>query len=139
MNRKELVQEIAARLKKMRLYFGSSGPKIANRLRIGKTSYYRNELGHTSPDLWTYFLLGRELGVSLDWLILNQGEMLYKKEAGTKESTPDRDNLEPDVIELLEHMRKIPLLHYDILTRFHQFKEEHGSIVEREMKKNGAR
>ncbi len=135
MKRKDLMQEIALRLKKMRRYFGHSAPNMANKLHMGKSSYYRNEAGRTAPDIQSCYLIGKELGISLNWLILDRGEMLYKKEAAIKESKPDLENLEPDVFELLEHMRKIPLLHYELLAHFHRFKQEHGSLVEKEMKK----
>ena len=132
MNRKDLVQEIALRLKKMRGYIGRSGPRMANSLGIQKSSYYRNELGKTSPDLWSYHLLGVNFDVNLNWLICGKGEIFLEKETGSKKSRAIGD-LEPEMIEMIQHMQKIPSLRHELLARYHHFKDEHPEIVAKKM------
>ena len=133
--RKELIPEIALRLKKMRKVLGHSGPQMADALGIRKSSYYRNEKGQSSPDLWTYHYLGRYFGVNLNWLIYGHGEMFIKEEVPRQKGDPVLESPAPEVLELLKHMKKIPSLHHEVLACFHHFKEEHVAVVEREMKK----
>jgi hypothetical protein len=36
--------------------------------------------------------------------------------------------------ELLDHMEKIPLLRFEMMSHFYKFKEEHSELVEKTMK-----
>ncbi|MCP5049458.1 MAG: helix-turn-helix domain-containing protein [bacterium] len=140
MNRKEYAQEIALRLKKVRNSLGYSRPGMAKALDILRSSYYRLEKGISVPDLITQARLALKMGVSLDWMLLNRGEMHYKKEV-SQESGSGEDHLkgllveEPggEVADMLEHMKKIPQLHHELLAAFHNFKEERSGLVEKLM------
>jgi transcriptional regulator with XRE-family HTH domain len=141
MNRNELVKEIASKLKRIRASLNYSRVKMARAINAGQTTYYRNEAGRTSPDLWNYYKIATTLGVSLDWLICNRGEMIYKeKEKVQTKPVPEpepaeiNEELREDIQEMLEHMEKIPLLRYRILEQFHSFKVDHKTVVEEVMR-----
>jgi hypothetical protein len=42
--------------------------------------------------------------------------------------------LPQDIKELVEHMQRIPMLKYETLLSFHQFKENHKDMVESALK-----
>ncbi len=71
----------------------------------------------------------------MDWLILNKGPMLYKeKDSENQAATNPLDALPREIRELVEHMECIPVLKYETLLSFHQFKENHKELVESSMK-----
>ncbi len=133
-SRKELLPEISIRLKTIRNALGYSGPGMAKILGIGKSTYYRNEKGKTSPDLWTYYQLRNKFKVDLNWLIYGSGEMFLKEEKTSNAPKPELEDLNPDIIQLVNHMKRIPSLYHEILATFHHFKESHPGVVERGMK-----
>lgn len=144
MNRNELVKVIAGKLKKLRVSRNYSRAKMARVINAGETTYTRNEDGKTSPNLINLYNIATTFGVSLDWLICNRGEMIYKKneknEIVQAEPVPEpepgevNEELRKDIKEMLEHMEKIPLLRYKILEQFHTFKVERKAMVEEAMK-----
>ncbi|MCP5053137.1 MAG: hypothetical protein GY940_38575, partial [bacterium] len=110
--------------------------------------YYRNESGAAIPGARTLWLLCKEYDVSMDWFLFNKGPMSFKqKEPGTTEpeTKPQKEpeviiktitvpmELPGDVEELFDHMKNIPLLHYEILTHFHKFKVENEGLVKSSM------
>ncbi len=137
MERNELVNEIADKLKKIRASLNYSRVRMARAIRAGQTTYNRNESGDTSPNLMNLYEIATTFGVSLDWLICNRGKMNYQeKEKVQAEPGPGEVNeeLREDIKEMLDHMEKIPLLRYKILEQFHTFKEERKTMVEEAMK-----
>ncbi|MCP5051445.1 MAG: helix-turn-helix transcriptional regulator [bacterium] len=141
MNYKERTQEIALRVRKVRRTHGYSGKNLAGHLNLSRSSYYRLEGAKSRPSLTTLINLAHTLNISLDWLILNRGEMYYEGkttpavETKSTTDTLDLKELSDDIKELLEHIREIPLLRYEVLTTFYRFKEDRSAMVEREMKK----
>ncbi|MCP5051013.1 MAG: helix-turn-helix transcriptional regulator [bacterium] len=123
-------------IKKVRKSLGYSGTGMASTLDMPRSSYYRLENGSTTPDLITQAKLAHTMGVSLDWLVLNRGEMFYKKPVSKgKDSTTAGlvEALGREVTEMLEHMKKIPLLHHELLVVYHKFKVERPTLVEKSM------
>lgn len=143
MNRKELVEEISIRMRTLRKAFRYSRKVMANKLGASESSIYKTEKGKNSPDLWSYYGLAKTLNVSLDWIIAGKGEMMYKEPPAKVEPEPVESVAEPapgeialrtDISELLEHMDRIPLLRYKVLTMFHEFKDEKKEMVSEAMK-----
>jgi transcriptional regulator with XRE-family HTH domain len=145
MDRKELTQEIAIKLLKLRKSLNYTTVDMAQKLGIKRGSYVRNEQSLTIPDTMSLYRLAINLDLSLDWLLLDRGTRFYKEKVPAKKdfSTPstslsvslEKDRLSAEIMELIEHMENVPMLRHEILTQFHKFKEAHPEIIEREMKK----
>jgi transcriptional regulator with XRE-family HTH domain len=135
MTRKDIAKTIGAKLLKIRQDNNKSVARMARALNCDRVSYARNENGQTIPNFFTIYNLGSQFGISMNWLILDEGPILLKEiavENKVAASTP----LLANFAELIEHMEKIPLLQHEILAQFHRFKEEHPAMVEKAMKTN---
>jgi transcriptional regulator with XRE-family HTH domain len=140
MNRKDLLKDIGYRLKKIREALNNSGPQMASEFGVMRSSYLRNENGKTCPGIITMQILGNRFNVSLDWLICEKGPMYYREKEQkqqelsktvleTNPAPETLDSLPGDIRELLDHMKRIPLLRYETLASFHKFKEEYKEMV----------
>jgi len=118
-NRKKVLQDIALRLKKIRETLGFSPVDMTKRIGTYRTNYYKYESAASFPHFAVLARLGNNLGVSLDWLILDKGPMFYKEK--------DYDNtlaaLPPEIQEVVTEMEQVPVLKYEILLNFHKYKE----------------
>ncbi len=121
MNRKPILHDIALRLKKIRDTLGFSPVDMSNHLGTYRSNYYKYENAKSFPHFMVLSKLGNNLGVSLDWLILDKGPMFYKE----KDYNNTLAALPTDIQELVEQMEQVPLLKYEILLSFHKFKESH--------------
>lgn len=131
MDRKTLLRNIGEKLRNIRDSLKLERFQMADRIGAYRTSYYRYEIGETSPQLTSLYHLGHTDNISMDWLILNRGPMHFKDIRATPE--PPKETVPPialerDVKELLEHMEKSPLLRHEILLMFYKFKEDHKII-----------
>ncbi|NIM16148.1 MAG: helix-turn-helix domain-containing protein [Candidatus Aminicenantes bacterium] len=144
---KNLTKEMAYKLRKIRQTLNVSNSVMAAKLRIGRSTYNRNEEGQTLPGTLTLFRLGNYFNISLDWFVFNRGSMFYQEQAvenekDTNKEEPERlvpegflalQNLGDDIKELLESMERIPLLRYEVLVLFHKFKKENKGMMEEVM------
>ncbi len=135
MSYKEHTQEIALRIRKLRRAHGYGVQGMARTLNLNRSSYYRLENAKSRPGMPTMLRLAYDLNISLDWLILDRGEMHYKKETAPVRDTLNTAEMSDDIKELLEHILEIPLLRHQVLATFYKFKEENSEMIEREMKK----
>lgn len=140
MNRKDILKDIGYRLKKVREALNNSGPQMAYEFGLMRSSYLRNESGKTCPGIITMRILGNKFDISLDWLICEKGPMFYREKEQkqqelskaaleVKPAPETLDSLPGDIRELLEHMKRIPLLRYETLASFHKFKQEYKEMV----------
>jgi transcriptional regulator with XRE-family HTH domain len=119
MHRKTILQDIALRLKKTRDALGFSSGDMAGRIGTYPATYYKYENARSFPHFTILSKLGDNLGISLDWLILDRGPMFYEE----KENKTAAAVLPAEIQELVEQMEQIPVLKYEILLNFHKFKE----------------
>ncbi|MCP5054329.1 MAG: helix-turn-helix transcriptional regulator [bacterium] len=140
---KEMLRDVGLKLRNLRRELDFTKKEMAKRCGVDTSTYYRNESGSAFPSARTLRLLCHEYDISMDWLLFNKGPMRFKqKEPGTK---PRKEpevvvktitvpmELPGDVEELFDHMKGIPLLHYEILTHFHKFKVENEGLVKSSM------
>lgn len=99
MKRKELVIDVAHKLRTVRLSQNLTVSQMAGRLALHPSTYKRNEKSKTSPDLLSLYTLAERMDVSLDWLICDRGEMLYTEKEEIKEEIPQPEPA-PDTGEL---------------------------------------
>jgi transcriptional regulator with XRE-family HTH domain len=137
MRKNEYEKKIALKLKQIRESHHLSTVQMAAKLRIYLASYRRNEECTTTPGLSTLYNLGNDFNISLDWLVMDKGEMYYNEKVEEKKTEPvitGTPSLSTDMKELLDHMEKIPLLRFEMMSHFYKFKEEHSELVEKTMK-----
>ncbi len=136
MIKNEYEKKIALKLKQIREVHHLSKAGMAAKLGIHLESYCRNENSIRTPHVSTLYNVGNDLNISLDWLVMDKGEMYYKEKVEEKKTEPQMTgNLSQstDMKELLDHMEKIPLLRFEMMSHFYKFKEEHSALVEKTM------
>jgi transcriptional regulator with XRE-family HTH domain len=150
----DLRKTIGYRLKELRKSISYTQEKMATHFGLKRTSYSKYEIGETAPNYLVLEKLGNDFDTSLDWLICGKGPMIFKeKTAGeTANTQPEAgiNQVENDVLpipcsprqeqegkslsrehrELVEHMEKIPLLHYEVMGFYHRFKIDNKELVE---------
>jgi transcriptional regulator with XRE-family HTH domain len=133
--KKNIIKEdIGRRLSKIRSSLGLSQQRMATLLNTGKMSLNRNERGQNYPNGGTLYELANQFNVSLDWLFLGRGNMFIgveEVEEPKSEEVKSSDLFERDVEELLDHMRRIPLVRYSVLDHFHRFKIENKAFIDK--------
>jgi transcriptional regulator with XRE-family HTH domain len=129
MDNKALKKEMSLRFKQMREALKFSQDKMAVHLGLVRASYTKYENGFTLPGLPTLSEFGANFGISLDWLVLNKGPMFFNEKT-LPEKKPELEDVMDDVKELLEYMKRIPLLRYEVLSFFQKFKLEYKELVE---------
>jgi transcriptional regulator with XRE-family HTH domain len=131
MKRKDLLKEIGYKLKKIREASRYSGANMASQVGVARSSYLRNENGDTCPDIISMRNLGNGFNVSLDWLICDKGPMNYREKEQIQTEKPGeiRETAPEDLRELLDLMKRIPLLRYKMLASFHEFKVQYKEMV----------
>ena len=121
--------KVSIRLKQIREHFRFTRIRMATKMGIVPTAYYKNEQGLTVPGIPALQALHDNLGISIDWLLFGTGSMLL--ETGTPEPPqPDCvtlwDEKIPGVRQLLEHMEREPGLRHKILAFYHNSQEGSG-------------
>lgn len=130
MDKKRALKDVGIRLRKVRETLGFSHTKMASYFGKVRSSYTKNEIGDTFPNVITLQALASAFDISLDWLIGSKGPMYFKEKGTAAEKIGMKgDTLLEDVKDLLEHMDRIPRLRYEILGSFHKFKEENKELV----------
>lgn len=132
MDRKKLMREIGEKLRNIRNSLNLRNFQMADSLGIYRTSYYRNELGETAPQLSGLYQLGKLYDISMDWLILDRGPKYYKEKEilKTGEIVKQSEPIPPiaydrDVKQLLDYMENVPLFRHEVLVMFYKFKEQY--------------
>lgn len=125
----QLLKETGSRLEEMRVTLGLSVKELTSFLGIGPSSYTKYKYGVSLPRLHTLVSLCDRFDISLDWLIRGKGPMLYNDKTKPEEKSRLQPVME-DVKELLDHMERIPLLRYQVLSFFQEFKLKHKELLE---------
>lgn len=144
-------QGVGQRMKQVRRSRNFSRRQMAAWLNLKESSYYKNENGENLPGWLTLSRLFNQMGISVDWLMLNHGTMLAKDKGVSvnqveKDKTQQQEKLNkagnalqeaqaelegyrklksllPEMDELMETMVNDPELRYDVLLNFHRYKK----------------
>ncbi len=149
-------RNIGKRLQDLREDLDLSNAEMARLCKLVKRSYIRNEEGATYPSITTLNQLSEGYNVSMDWLLFDEGTMYRQKISDTpptpeitetREQTDENERAEQterqelpeiasqdEVRELLEHMDRIPMLKYELLLQFQNFKIDRKEIVDAAMR-----
>jgi transcriptional regulator with XRE-family HTH domain len=127
MNKKTKV-EIGARLRAIREKSTLSQEQFAAKLGIVRSTYSRAERGECFLSVEGMQSLAKDLNVSINWLLLGQGEMFLSKATASEEILVfGKENSE--VEELLLLMKRLPLFKYFVLQNFMRFKTDNSQLV----------
>ena len=77
LHKPNFLEIVGRQMLKLRKHLNYSCGKMARKLGISNSGYYKNENGITFPRVDTLALLQREFDISMDWLIFNKGPMHY--------------------------------------------------------------
>jgi hypothetical protein len=81
----------------------------------------------------------------MDWFMFGKGPMQFKRERNRVRDLEQKmeilrgkveRTITPDVEELVEHMKRIPLLRHEVLGFFHRFKMDNRELVDPPQIKN---
>jgi transcriptional regulator with XRE-family HTH domain len=132
-----LKEEIGGRVRKVRSRLGLSQQRMATLLDMAKISLNRIERGLNYPSALTLTRLAKQFDVSIDWLLCNRGSMFPAKEKSKNESDEGKSSglFERDVEELVNLMRRSPLVRYSMMDHFQRFKMENQAFIDKELGK----
>jgi transcriptional regulator with XRE-family HTH domain len=115
---------VGRKLKEIRRVLGIKGQDMARELGTSRNTYYRNEGGLHAPSLYTFLTIARRYNISLDWLMLDRGEMNYKPDPA-EEYGGVSAGADEEVREMMEYMWRVPSLRHELLMHFYKYKEAH--------------
>lgn len=99
------------RIREIMFFYRKSGADLAKDLGITKATIGRTLKGETLPSSKFLIPLGEKLGVSIDWLLFGEGEMLREKKenAASSENGKKGKSSKADVerIKSLEEQNKL--------------------------------
>lgn len=140
---------VARKLKWLRNYYGLTQQGMANQLQMHVSTYIKNEKNENPAGIWTIWAVYEKLGVSLDWLLLDQGPVSEEERMGLigdafagKEN--DEKGKKSDAQEILEAahrvqvdemvnlMREVPAVHFAMMSAFHEYKLKNADLIEKE-------
>lgn len=103
---------INKRIESVMYHFRKSGTELAKDLGITKSTITRTLKGETMPSSKLLIPLGERLGVSIDWLLFGEGDMLRNGDKSIAHSPKDLEKgkgkqSENEKMELLEQQIKL--------------------------------
>jgi transcriptional regulator with XRE-family HTH domain len=143
--------DISSRLKLIRAEKGYTQAQMAKRIGISEGGYVKYESGERSPSLSVQLYLVKELGLSLNWLLFNIGPkylntaethrleldnalenqrkeltIKHREEMTTKhreelQTLTQKFQLQPELKELTDAMKRDEVLYYEILASFKRY------------------
>ena len=137
--KKQLLKDVAPRIKSVREACQYSQEKMANILGVIRTTLNRYEQGTLFPGPVTLLALANKMKVSLNWLFGGWGPMFFHHQSEGPEDPvaaaargADIEALEaipPDLKELWQNLERIPLLRHEILRCYYKFKLDYEDLI----------
>ncbi len=125
---KKTKTEIGTRLKAIREKSALSQEQFAVKLGIVRSTYSRAERGECFLSVEGMQSLAKDLNISINWLLLGQGEMFLSKSTANEEVVLFvKENSE--VEEHLLLMKRLPLFKYFVLQNYMRFKTDNSQLV----------
>ncbi|MGD2090088.1 MAG: helix-turn-helix transcriptional regulator [Candidatus Aminicenantes bacterium] len=129
--KEELKKEIGERMRKIRKAFGYTQEKMVEFFDIGRANYSRIEKGEVWPGANILHTLRTKFNVSLDWLIANTGKMFIRnREKKGYGERVDFGEYAKEVNELLNYIKKVPMVKHAILSYFLEYKIKNQEIIQ---------
>ncbi len=123
---------VAARLRQVRKHIGLKQVEMAERLGITRDSYGKNERGHALVSTDVLDLLHHKLGVSVEWLLFNNGPMYWKATESAAQKTPKNLRLNPQMTDMVDHMNRFSFVYNSVIGFFQKYKVENKHLLTKE-------
>jgi len=117
---------VGKRLSQVRKESDLTRSKMAERLGINKTNYYKNEIGYSLLGIATMYRLHIDFDISMDWLLFDSQPMHNKEKQPAVESGAKGrllEEIQPDVKELLAAMEQDHVLLHEVILYFYKYKQ----------------
>lgn len=130
--KQKLKKEIGVKLRKFRKSLGLTQAEMVSNFAIGRANYSRIEKGEVFPNVGILYTLKTKFNLSLNWLIGYEQEnsddqVLLEKKQQKSIINFIEDNTE--IEELLQHMRKIPMIRHAVLGFFMEYRMKNGGLI----------
>lgn len=112
-------------MQRIRKDLGLKQAEMAVHFGIGRANYSRIEKGQIYPNEIVLHTLCTKFGVSLDWLIADEGSM---KKAKALEET-DFTKCGEELDDLFYHVKKLPMVKHAVLGFFLEYKVKHNELI----------
>lgn len=126
--KKELKQEIGARIRKLREHLGLTQAEMVKHFDFGRANYSRIEKGEVFPNAAVLHTLNTQFKVSIDWLVTGVGRMLPQVGAG-RDRHMDFAACEKELNELFDHIEKVPMIKHAVLGFFLEYKFKNNKLI----------
>ncbi|MCP4218048.1 MAG: hypothetical protein GY765_25620 [bacterium] len=103
--------------------------QMADKMGVVLWTFRSYTKGNNTPLARTLYRVGANLGISLDWLVMGRGKMLYKPPYTEKELV--RGELE----KMLVVMETVPAIRDEMKAHYEKLKEVNGNHIREELKK----
>jgi len=127
MKKNKLNIEIGQRLKQIRKDLGLSQQEMASTLFVNKSMYQKYEIGRSIMPVWFLETCCTKYGVSLNWLVAKKGEKYINNQEGL--SAEIETAYFKEASELLNIMKKNPVIRYSVLAHFQTLKVTNKEII----------
>lgn len=127
-----LKKQIGQRMKEFRKQLRLTQVEMAPHCGIGRADLSRIEKGEVFPGILLLTTLSKKFRLSLDWILLNEGDMLNPDEETIKKNSGITVYGE-ELQDLFNYLGKIPLLRHRILALFYEMKGNYKDEFNSEM------
>jgi len=139
MNKKSIMEGFSKRITELRREMRLSRKQMAAFFVVTEVTYRRYEQGVMLPGFLSMYTAGVQLGVSLDWLVYGRSPVYYKEiEEKLKKQDAPHEAIAPEVLNLLEHIKRVPLVRNEMLSYFYKIRIDHEEAIVKEMERTGA-
>jgi transcriptional regulator with XRE-family HTH domain len=129
------LEQLGARLKKVRLALNLEPVEISKILNIKKNSYYKYEDGSRFPQSEILLSLITSLNVNVNYLLTGHGDMFFSQPPiSDKEERASRlkallPNIPAETFPLIESL-EVPIMRHSLMTEYLLCKEQYRSHID---------
>jgi transcriptional regulator with XRE-family HTH domain len=124
-------ENIGKRLRQVREFVKYTQFQMSQLLRIQLGTYKKNEKGIHLIGLHTLGQLHKELGISAEWLLFENGPIYGKDilDKSTVNKEGNRDSFEEEVEEMTQIMKKVPMIRYSVMLHYQDCKVRFKDLI----------
>ncbi|MDQ1351359.1 MAG: Helix-turn-helix protein [Acidobacteriota bacterium] len=125
------IVNIGKRLKQVRESFKYTQRRMADIIRVQDGTYKKNERGIHLVNVYSLDQLHTELGVSVEWLLFENGPVFWKDiQAKKEEENPRKEDLfKEEVAEMIEMLRRVPMIRHSVMLHYQDCKVRFKDLV----------
>jgi len=125
------IVNIGKRLKQVRESFKYTQRRMADIIRVQDGTYKKNERGIHLVNVNSLDQLHTELGVSVEWLLFENGPISWKDIQAKKdeENLQKQDLFKEEVEEMIEMLRRVPMIRHSVMLHYQDCKVRFKDLV----------